>query len=178
MYVVGLIANRVTEMHGDFAVRNAIIDYGKSVIGQGELSLSLLKAIDDTVDSLLSMHRLADEFVAVGDTLLKKMGECPRGQPIDSYGELRDLFLNVENKLNEVVALLREKRGLALADPRLKGHRDDLVREFDRAVESVARLHDLFVELRWAVLEHDADLEKPVGAAFSSAEDFIKAINA
>ena len=41
------------------------------------------------------------------------------------------------------------------------------------AIGALQKLHDEMVDLRWAVIEHDADLEVPEGKAFDNAEDLF-----
>ena len=43
----------------------------------------------------------------------------------------------------------------------------------DEAVRALQKLHDSMVELRWAVIEHDADLEEPEGKEIDNIEELI-----
>lgn len=157
-------------------VTDVVRHYGKGVAEQSELSLSLLRAIDDTVEWLASMQKEAASGVTMGEEILKTLHNCKRERVIDAAGELHDLYVMVEGKLKEVVKALKHKRAAAERDHRIKKHQDDLVAEFDGAILAVSELHDTLVELRWAVAEHDADLEKPTGKVFANAKDLFAAL--
>ncbi len=43
----------------------------------------------------------------------------------------------------------------------------------EEAIGALQKLHDALVDLRWAVIEHDADLEKPEGEAFDNVESLV-----
>ena len=159
------------------AVSVAMRHYGQGVSEQGDLSLQLLKAIDATVNWLGDIHNAAASAADMGEGLLKTLQGCARERPIDDDGELRELYLKVEHKTKAVVDVLTSKLELAKSDRRLHDHHlDSLISEFNRAIEAVAALHDMLIALRWAIAEHDADLEAPVGAPCSSADEFFKSV--
>ena len=49
-----------------------------------------------------------------------------------------------------------------------------MVSAYERAVVALEGLHDAVVEFRWAIMEHDANLENPTGESASSAANIIK----
>lgn len=157
-------------------VTDVVRHFGQGMVERSELSLSLLRAIDGTVDWLASIQNDASSAVAMGQGILKTLHECKREHALDESGKLRDLYVFVEGKIHEVVNMLQKKRDAAKRDQRIKGHRADLVAEFDAAIFAVSQLHDILVDLRWAVSEHDADLERPVDQAFSNAKDLFAAL--
>ena len=98
--------------------------------------------------------------------------KCERVKPIDEDGTLCALFEEVESGLQGLHQLLIDKRDVARRAPELMGdHKSSVVDEYAAAIASVADLHNLMMDLRWAFGEHDADLEQPVGSAISSSED-------
>lgn len=154
-------------------VSDVVRHYGRGVAEQSELSLSLLRAIDDTVEWLARIQQEAVSGVSMGQDILRTLNRCERLRAIDADGELHDLYITVEGKLKELIAQFEVKRSSAQNDRRLGEHKGDLVDEYDAAIETISQLHDVFVELRWAVSEHDADLEKPVDKTFSNAREVI-----
>jgi hypothetical protein len=166
-------------MHCETYVSDAVRLYGQGASDKGDLSLSLLKAIDGTVEWLAGMQKEADGAVAVGSDILKTLQECDSERPLDPDGKMRDLYLSGEGKLREVIDILKGKRESANRDLRLRGHHvESLVSEFDGAIQAISQLHDMCIALRWAVAEHDADLEQPIGAETSSAEELLKVLKA
>lgn len=157
-------------------VSDVVRHYGQGISEQSELSLSILRAIDDTVDWLSSIQKEAVSGLAMGGEILKVLLRCKRERTIDTTGDLRDLYAMVEGRLKEVVKALEHKRAAAESDHRLGEHREDLIAEFDTAIDAISQLHDILVELRWAIAEHDADLEEPTGKAFSNAEDMFTSL--
>lgn len=166
------------DMHCGAGFSNAVLHFGQGMSEKGDVSLSLLNAIDGTVDWLAGIEKEASGGLALGAVLLKKLPSCNRAQPLDPDGEMRNLYVQAEDKQKEVIELLSRKRRAAQLDPRLSGHHlDTLIGEFTNAIEAIAQLHDLLVELRWAVAEHDADLEAPAGKPCSSAEEFFRTLS-
>ena len=166
-------------MHCGSGVGDAVLFYGHSASDRGNLNLSLLKVVDGTVDWLAGIQKDTAGAVDLGRSLLQKLQQCERTQPLDPDGEMRDVYLAGENKLRQVIEVLKAKRDAANRDRRILGHHfESLVSEFDAAIEAISQMHDLLVALRWAVSEHDADLEKPIGAATSSADELIKRLKA
>jgi hypothetical protein len=135
-------------------------------------NIRLLKAIEQTVDWLIWVQdriKADSEFASKAADHLKK---CERVKLIDEDGTLCALFEEVESGLQALRQLLIDKRDAARRAPELEGdHKTAVVDEYTTAIESVAELHNLMIDLRWAVGEHDADLEQPLGPAISSAEE-------
>ena len=52
-------------------------------------------------------------------------------------------------------------------------HAEEVFVSYEDAIGALQQLHDAMVDLRWAVLEHDADLEEPKGKAFDNVEDLF-----
>lgn len=159
-------------------VGDAVRLYGQAASDRGSMSLSLLKAIDGTVEWLAGIQKDVAGGLDLGNALLRNLQNCERVRPFDPDGNIRNVYLTSESKLKEVILGLRAKRESALRDRRIQGHVDELVSEFDSAIQTLSQFHDLCIAIRWAVAEHDADLEQPIGAAASSAEELLKALKA
>lgn len=141
-------------------------------------SLELLQAVEVTVDALCDLQRrmrdhptkvinLTEEVRARGDTVL------------DRDGAIADLMEETEKALKLGVAILRAQMSSAYRDPALRGDNEDaVVSEYEAAIALLTDLHNAMVELRWAVLEHDADLEVPSDQVFQSHEALMKELKA
>lgn len=135
-------------------------------------NIRLLKAIEQTVDWLVWVQNRAKADAAFAAKAADHLKKCERVKPIDEDGTLCALFEEVESGLQGLHQLLIDKRDLARRAPELEGdHKTAVVDEYIGAVASVADLHNLMMDLRWALGEHDADLEQPLGPAISSSED-------
>ena len=134
-------------------------------------NIRLLKAIEQTVDWLVWVQSRAKADAAFASKAADHLKNCERVKPIDEDGTLCALFEEVESGLQGLHQLLIDKRDVARRAPELRG--DDktaVVDEYTAAIASVADLHNLMIDLRWAFGEHDADLEQPLGPAISSSE--------
>ena len=61
----------------------------------------------------------------------------------------------------------------ALDDDRLDGdHEEAVVNEYRETLDLLERMHAITTELRWAIMEHDADVDEVTGE-FDNAEDLI-----
>lgn len=135
-------------------------------------NIRLLKAIEQTVDWLVWVQNRAKADAAFAAKTADHLKTCERVKPIDEDGTLCALFEEVESGLQGLHQLLIDKRDLARRAPELKGdHKTAVVDEYIGAIASVADLHNLMMDLRWAFGEHDADLEQPLGPAISSSKD-------
>ena len=82
---------------------------------------------------------------------------------------------DAEQGLRDDVDILRRKRAAAEADVAPHGENEHrVVSAYERAVVALEGLHDAVVEFRWAIMEHDANLENPTGESASSAANIIK----
>ena len=52
-------------------------------------------------------------------------------------------------------------------------HVEDVSEGNKEAIVALQKLHDSMVDLRWAIIEHDADLEEPEGEAFDNVEGLV-----
>jgi hypothetical protein len=135
-------------------------------------NIRLLKAIEQTVEWLVWLQDRAKADATFAEGFTDHLKTVERIKSIDEDGTLCALFEEVESGLQGLHELLMRKRGAAIDAPELKGgHQDAVVDEYSAALTAIAELHNLIVDLRWAVGEHDADLEKPAGKTFSDPDE-------
>lgn len=135
-------------------------------------NLTLLKAIEQTVDglALVQKHAKADTEYALKN--FEHIKDCERANQIDTDGTICALFEKTESALDRFHQLLTSKRDAARKAPELEGdHKEAVVDEYTRTIAAIADLHNAMADLRWAIGEHDADLERPVGPPLASAEE-------
>lgn len=135
-------------------------------------NIRLLKAVEQTVDWLVWLQNRAKADAAFASKAADHLKNCNRVKLIDEDGTLCALFEEVEHGLQGLRRLLIDKRDAARGAPELDGdHKTAIVDEYTAAIESVSELHNLIIDLRWAVGEYDADLEKPAGKRFSDPSE-------
>jgi hypothetical protein len=143
----------------------------ESVSDGATKNLRLLSAIEQTISWLSWMQSRAKADAQFAATEAEKLKMVPRIKTIDADGTLCALFEELEENLNRLHSCLLKKKSLALEAPELNGdHKDSIVGEYTNAINAIGHLHNEIIELRWAVGEHDADLETPENIAFSTAK--------
>jgi len=137
------------------------------------MSLHLLKAIDETVDALAAEQRSIAGLISVSHMIRESLRACAHKEQIDPEGEVLEKLENAETSMQKYVVVLEKNKSAAYADPELHDpHEGDVVREYDLTVGLLKEFHDAFVDMRWALLEHDANLTRDT-ASFDNAEDAI-----
>lgn len=135
-------------------------------------NIRLLKAIEQTVDWLVWLQNRAKADAQFAEKAADHFKTCERLKPVDVDRTLCILLEEVEGDLQKLHQLLLDKRNAARKAPELKGeHKTAVVDEYAAAISSIAELHNLMTNLRWAIGEYDADLEKPTGPNISSSNE-------
>ncbi len=156
----------------------AVRTFCDSVSSASATNLKLLNAIEKTVDWLTALQKQADGEVVVANKFREMIASCAPVKVIDPDNSIHDIVVQAEARLSQVVSILSAKRQSALDDPELRGeHEETVVSEYGQTVDAIKILHDGMVELRWAIIEHDADLDATIGKAYSSAEELVKDIH-
>lgn len=148
----------------------------ESVADHGTKNLQLLKAINSTIDWLVALQRHARVDIEYAERMVAAVKECQREPAIDENGEIVDGFRRAERVLTELHETLKRKCEAAARAKELDA--DDkaaVVGEYRTSIAAIADLHNGFVDLRWAILEHDADTEKDTGERFGSVEEMLSA---
>lgn len=123
-------------------------------------SLELLKAVDMTVEALAALQSQGREALALARGCADAVKQCEPESVIDPEFVRCKEIETAEQALAVERETLRLKLAAARDDDRLRGdHEDSVVTEYEGAIEVCEALHDALVDLRWAVLEHDADLD-------------------
>lgn len=153
----------------------AVRTFCDSVSSASATNLKLLSDIEKTVEWLAALQKQAESAAVYAEKFRKAIASCAPVKVIDPDNSIHDTIVQAEARLSEVVAILSMKRQSALDDPALRGeHEETVVSEYDQTIKAFKMLHDGMVELRWAIMEHDADLDVTVGKAYSSAEELVK----
>ena len=137
-------------------------------------SLHILNAVDKVVDKTLADQRTLSGLVGIAQSLTESIENCDREAMIDPDGEGAAACEKTERGMRTVVASLENRIASAVADPKLiSDNQTAVVTEFENLMAVAKALHDAMVGLRWAVMEHDADLDSDDGKVFNTAEELI-----
>ena len=142
-------------------------------------SLTLLRAIDLTIDALVWIEDQAGPTVVFIEKAVANIKVCDRKCKLDPKDVATSAALTSEETSVALYNLLIQKRKFAIAARELDG--DDkaaVVEAYNRAIAAVADLHNAFADLRWAIGEHDADLEEPTGKPLSTAKEIAEYLDA
>ena len=143
----------------------------ESVSDSTTKTISLLKAIEQTVDWLAWLQNRARADTVFADKAAENIKICDRVKIIDLDGTIVSLVEEAEGGLERLYQLLINKRAAAMKAPELQGdHKTAVVDEYTPAISVIANLHNSMTELKWAIGEHDSDLEKSTGQAISDRE--------
>jgi hypothetical protein len=143
------------------------------------VSLGLLRAIDDTVESLRRARNAVEGLSKMTTSLTQSIKSCDDGKVLDAESEVCGLLEIAEGALNSTLSMLSYKRLAAVRAPELNDHHEHAVVDaYDQTIETTSHLHDAIVDLRWAVMEHDADSEEPTGNPTDNVSDLMKRLQA
>lgn len=141
-------------------------------------SLTLLRAVDMTIDALTWIENQASSTISFVDKVTSAIKTCNRSYAIDPNNLVTSAVLTSEEASVSLYNILTEKREHALDAAELDGEdKEAVVDAYNRATSAVADLHNSFADLRWAIGEHDADLEEPTGKPLSTTEEIAAYLN-
>jgi hypothetical protein len=153
-----------------------IVDGAKS---DSARSLDLLRAIEDTVDT---NDVLARTFAALaGNCASATESICAldrdRRKEIDADGAICTGIESAIERLTSLVELLATKHAAALADRQLRAE-DGVASSYEATIKAIRDACVELDELKWAVMENDADLSPLAGGPFKDVELLLSALRA
>lgn len=153
-------------------VREIGIDVRRSA---SSATLDLLRAVDMVVEHLSKLQVAYGEQINDVRDITARVKRCKPVHVIDEKDVVCDLLSAAEEALQVHVAVLRKQLASAQADGNLRGHKKDaVVSEYRNAIAVTADLHNSILDLRWTIMEHDADLEKPIGKVYTDVDEMFK----
>ena len=142
----------------------------RKVEADTQFSLDYLRAVDAVIDVAIDVRNNAETAEKVCSQILTLLAEAGGyDEPIDPEGKLAPKSVSAETVVKKTIVALQALDGAMLPAE----HAEEVSVNNKEAIGALQKLHDALVDLRWAVLEHDADLEEPEGGAFNSAEDLF-----
>jgi len=142
-----------------------------------DLYEDILPAVQATIGALENFNSAINHITAITINATNLLRLCEVEHPIDSQNMMVEGLEQAEKSLRDGVDILRAKRNAAEADRELSGDNEQrVITAYERAIVNLSGLHDAAVDFRWAIMEHDADSEQPVGSVTNSAEALINSV--
>lgn len=164
-------------MDAPFADLGTLRRLGGDATEHAERSLVLLRAIEDTISALCYERPFFDLITSKAQKVADDLQHAPQGAQIDPNGELEEVLAKAQSAAKELYTAMLARRNSAEQDDDLTAE-DGVVEEYTRSVAAVADMHNSLNTLRWAISEHDANLEKPGGETLKSAEELERFLDA
>ena len=146
----------------------------KKVEADSRFSLHYL----ETVDSVITVSTELRNNAAIAEQAFKKLlaritESGGYEEPFDSTGELASLSALAEATVKEVLVALQKTKDTVGNSSIFVEDAETMSVSIEDAFHALQSVHDSMVDLRWAVMEHDADLEKPENRVFDNVEELI-----
>lgn len=130
-----------------------------------------------TIESLSQQSK----FITTVQHLVKAatgiVESCDVEQQVDTDGTLVPVIEEGERVFRQFVSRMESKQKSAFEDPELKGHYSErVIMAYANMIEALKLLHDACSNLRWAIIDHDAELEPVDCRTFTSAKDLMRAV--
>ncbi len=166
-------------MHTNCASSEEVRLICESSTETSQRSLTLLRAIDMTIDSLVWLESQAKTTVHFTGKAIASIKVCSRTNKIDPTEVVSSSIITAEESSVSLYNLLLSKKNFAIAAQELDGDdKESVVEAYAHAIAAVADLHNSLVDLRWAIGEHDADLDKPSGKLLSTSKEIAEYLDA
>ena len=155
------------------SVRPLEVIYGK-VEADSQFTLYYLRAADAAINIVTDVrNNTATAALAIDQFLAWLAESAGYDEPIDPTHELAALSASGEVTVKEVISAIHAMDDAWEGSSISPKHAEDVSVSNGETIGALEKLHDAMVDLRWAVLEHDADVEDPEGQAFDNVEDLV-----
>ena len=140
------------------------------VKADSQFSLDRLRAVDAVVDVATDARNSAETIEKACRQILAHLAKTGGyDKPIDPTGKLTPESEAAEAVVKQTILAFQGSDWPMLSE----AHAEYMSAGNEEAIGALQRLHDAMVDLRWAVIEHDADLEEPEEEAFDNVADLV-----
>jgi len=144
-------------------------------------SLTLLSAVDNTVDTLAGVSKVTS---GLSDMLAKTASEIDartvvEGEYIDENDEAIDVLASAAARMKTLLTQIVRRRAAIDRDNRLKGHHCESLHEsYEQATAEIADLIEVLENTRAAIITHDLKAEPRSNLqTFETVEDLIDSLH-
>ena len=146
----------------------------KKVEADSRFSLHYLKTVDTVITVATELRNNAAISEQAFKKLLARIAESGGyEEPFDSTGELASLSALAEATVREVLVALHKINDTVDNSSIFVEDAETMSVSIEDACHALQGVHDSMVDLRWAIIEHDADLEKPEARVFNNVEELV-----
>ena len=146
----------------------------QKVEADSRFSLYCLHVVDTAVNVATVARNSAETAEQAVKQVLVQLTESDGfDQLIDPKGKLASMSASAEKVVKEAIVALQGFDGALGKSVLSEEDAAEVSVNNDEAISALQRLHDLMVDLRWTIIEHDANLEEPAEKTFDNAEDLI-----
>lgn len=143
------------------------------------LPLGLLRAVEETVTVLVSTQDALKDLLVTAHDRLECVIQNDKSVVLDPELKYVAMLESLEAMLADLHEECEFKLNAALADEELQGaHEAAVVTEYKNMIELLSDIHEVTTQLRWSVLEHDADVEEASEQNVVSLDEFLKELRA
>ncbi|MDD9993065.1 MAG: hypothetical protein OXP75_14805 [Rhodospirillales bacterium] len=155
------------------SVEDLEVIYDK-VQADSRFSLYYLREVDAAIEAAAGVRNDAQTAERAIKQFLAQLAETGGGEkPIDPADRLATISAAAEAAVKKTIRVLQGYEGAWKGASISTEHAEEVSEGNREAIIALQNLHDSMVDLRWAVTEHDADLEVPEGEAFDNVEDLV-----
>jgi hypothetical protein len=140
---------------------------------EGFADLRLVRAVDDTVDSLCVLAKIYRAHAVTGRALVSQIKEAPvlAGTFMDPEARLEEALDEMISRSEAYLSTLTAKKDCIDRDSALtSAHCDMLHTSYDDALVALAQLIEVAKDMRAAVISHDLAAEVRDGAVYESPQ--------
>lgn len=151
-----------------------LAEFGAGVMDHAQRSLKLLNAIEEAIGALCLLREWFAGPAEYARQVAERIKSVKPERPIDPEGVIEAIFAQAQHEIKRLHLSLLDTR-VALKDARDLTAEDGFVDELTLTIDTVTALLDALTALRWAIMEHDADLEEVVGP-FDTVDELFASI--
>jgi len=142
--------------------------------------LDVLRRVERMMDELVHAERALSTIAYLLEGLVNRLRQGFDGEvEWDPDGALVTTLLEAEQSSASLAQQYTEMKGMVRADRNVgEDYASTIVTCLDRAAEVAKRCAQGFHDVRWTILEHDADREDDTDEVIESAEDLIRMLRA
>ncbi|WP_290539073.1 hypothetical protein [Alcanivorax sp.] len=142
---------------------SSVLCFGQYLVGEHTRARSLhfLKAIDKTIETLSIMKSRMLNDAREATLFLDEINTIESDFIIESVDETSENLEKYLDNNKKLLRTLKRKRRCADEDSNLLDH-DGVIEAYDEVIEACIHVTNTIEDLRWALLEHNADAEQHV----------------
>ena len=146
----------------------------RKVEADSRFCLHYLKTVDAVIAVMVNLRDDAETAKKVIQRIVARIVDSGGfSKPIDPENTLSSLGVSAEGVVKEAISAVSDLADALHGSTSPEEDAGAMFKAGEEAIGALRSLHDRMVDLRWAVLEHDADLETPDGKVYDDVEELV-----